>query len=96
MDKILDNLLRKHCSCSGVKNRILLETVTICPDCQSLFSTLIYEIPPERLREVLERLAALMDDLGIRCQGATTPVTFAKASAPRRALSGAVMLSQKE
>ena len=78
MEHVIGRMLDKHCSCSGANNRIYIESITICPRCQSLLSTLIYQIPRERLKEVLEKLMALMSELGIQQEGQLPPVSLKK------------------
>ncbi|SNB45930.1 hypothetical protein [Geobacter sp. DSM 9736] len=69
LGQYVESMLNKHCSCTRIENKILLETISICPECQTLFTTLIYQIPQERMQEVLERLTDLMAELGITSQG---------------------------
>ena len=64
MDEIMEDLLTKHCSCA-TENRIVLEAVSICPDCFTFYSTSAYKIPGGKLREVLRRVDDVMKELGI-------------------------------
>lgn len=71
MERSIEELMGKHCSCQNTYNKILLEAVTVCPDCYSFFSTVTFEVPPEKLTEVLAKFASLMQEMGLQQKGST-------------------------
>jgi len=64
MDKEVRKMVEKHCECRS-ENKLLVETVSVCPGCFVFNSTAVYEIPQEKLLEALARIEAAMADLGI-------------------------------
>lgn len=71
MDRSVEELMGKHCSCENTYNKILLEAVTVCPDCYSFFSTVTFEVPPDKLKEVLVKFTTLMEEMGLQQKGST-------------------------
>jgi hypothetical protein len=69
ISNLVEELLRHRCTCPMGKNKVLLEAVSACPDCYSFFSTVTAEIPPEKLRPVLERFLQVLQDLDVEARG---------------------------
>lgn len=61
----LDELVKKHCACKGADSKIILEAVTVCPECFSFFSQVIANIPVERVDEAFMRLMGVMKEMGL-------------------------------
>lgn len=65
MEEFVEDILHTHCACA-TENRIVIEAVSVCPDCFAFFSTTAYKIPRERVREVLRRIDDVMQEMGIK------------------------------
>lgn len=69
MDRAIEELMGKHCNCENTYNKILLEAITVCPDCYSFFSTVTFEVPRDKLPEVLARFTSMMREMGLQSKG---------------------------